>query len=320
MLAPAPISVVLPVHNGERFIKLAIESVQRQTLPISEIIVVDDGSSDGTYEIAKSLGVQVIRQAHRGVSAARNVGVRAATNRWIAFIDHDDIWEPEKIECQWSAIELHPEVGFVSCSLRWFEDNGTGNQSPEVLIDPPLGEQLCQGGIDYWERVRVERPFSRILDCTSNVLIRRDLLMSTGMFNEDLSLNEDLECFLRVIARSSFAIVQRPLVRRRIHDKNTSLNNPEGAADSYYKILDWLRDYPEKYPVGAARAYNTMLSRSLIATGRALLDTGQRREARMLLGRSIRRSWSQRAIVLWFLTFFKPETFKNLLAIKRKLS
>ncbi len=66
MLAPAPISVVVPAYNGARFIKCAIESVQAQTLPVSEIIVVDDGSSDGTYEIAESLGVQVIRQVHRG--------------------------------------------------------------------------------------------------------------------------------------------------------------------------------------------------------------------------------------------------------------
>src|SRR5262245_62903469 len=136
------------------------------------------------------------------------------------------------------------------------------------------------------------------------------------MFNEDLSLNEDLECFLRVIARSSFAIVQRPLVRRRIHDKNTSLNNPEGAADSYYKILNWLRDYPERYPAGAARAYNTVLSRSLVASGRALLDSGQRREARELFSQSVGRSWSGRAMFLWCLTFLRPSAFKYLSTFK----
>jgi glycosyltransferase involved in cell wall biosynthesis len=320
MLARAPISVVVPAYNGGRFIGRAIESVQTQTLPISEIIVVDDGSSDGTYEIAKNLGVQVIRQAHRGVSAARNTGICAARNEWIAFIDQDDLWEPEKIQSQWAAIELHPDIGLVSCSLRWFEDEGIRDQSFAVLIDPPSAEEACDGRVAYWDQLKIELPLSRIVDYPSNVLIRRDLLLRAGMFDENLSQNEDLECFLRLIAKSSFAIVQRPLVRRRIHDKNTSLNDPDGATDSYYKILDWLRDYPEKYPADAARAYNSILSRSLIATGRALLDSGQRREARALLGQSIRRIWSQRAMVLWLLTFFRPGTFKYLSAIKRKFS
>lgn len=112
---PAPISVVIPAYNAEAFLGDAIESVHAQTLAVLETIVVDDGSTDRTSSIAVSLNARVIRQDNGGASAARNAGIRAATGQWIAFLDADDIWEPEKIECQYEMINLCPDVGIVSC-------------------------------------------------------------------------------------------------------------------------------------------------------------------------------------------------------------
>src|ERR1700754_4591122 len=86
----APISVVIPAHNAERFVAIAIESIQAQTLKVAEIILVDNHCSDPTAEVAISLGVTVVKEPRRGLSIARNAGIRASTQEWIAFLDADD--------------------------------------------------------------------------------------------------------------------------------------------------------------------------------------------------------------------------------------
>jgi len=321
MKEPAPVSVVIPAYNSENYIRDAIESVLGQSLPVSEIIVVDDGSSDRTSEIARSLGARVIRQPNRGVSAARNVGIRAALNEWVAFIDQDDLWAPEKIESQWAAIQLYPDVGIVSCHMSWFEHDSESGCSLELDLRDALNpKEHDDGSVRYFHRVKDELPFSRMSDYVSSVLIRRDLLLSVGMFNEDLTQNEDLECFLRVIAQCPLANVKKSLVQRRIHGQNSSLNNPELVTASYYQILDWLLAYPHKYPPGAGGAYNRTFSVGLISAGRNLLAEGRMREARALFRRTLGRVYSARALFLWCVSFLSPAGFEHLLAIKRKFA
>ena len=111
----APVSVVIPAHNAERFIQEAIESVYAQTLAVRELIVVADDCVDGTARIAGELGATVLRIKARNPSVARNVGIRSATEKWIALLDADDFWKPNKIESQWKAIRAFPEAGIISC-------------------------------------------------------------------------------------------------------------------------------------------------------------------------------------------------------------
>ncbi len=173
----APVSVVIPAYNSEEFIGEAIRSALAQTLPVSEIIVVDDGSTDQTAEVAAKLGASVIRQEHGGISAARNAGIRAAKYDWIAFLDADDIWEPKKIEYQWAAIRRHPDAGLVSCNLsQWLHGSAaaasdvTGvadNDVPMVYIPQAQGAFLI-------DRMSYNSP---------TMLIRRELLLSVGLFD-----------------------------------------------------------------------------------------------------------------------------------------
>ena len=313
-----PISVVIPAYNAERFIGEAIASVHAQTLPVSEIIVVDDGSSDRSSEIAENLGAVVIRQSNRGVSRTRNVGIRAATKEWVALLDQDDIWEPEKIECQWNAVRLHPDVGLVSCQMSWFEQSGSSLTRVDLPGDLP-GKNAGDGSIRYIPRVQGELPLSRMTDNPSSVLIRRDVLLSVGLFDEGLRQNEDLECFLRVIAQCPLAIVERPLVRHRVHGRNNA-NNPLEVGLSYIKVIEKLNAEPERYPPRAAQAYDKDLWGVLLAVGRLLLDKGRKREARALFTRSLKKVYSSRAIFLWCITFLNPTGFKYLLTFERKLS
>src|SRR5258705_6506148 len=120
----APISVIIPALNAERFIAEAIESVHAQTLGVAEIIVVDNGCTDRTSQIASERGAIVIEESKRGISPARNAGIRRSSQKWIALLDADDLWDAKKIEAQWAAIEACPEAGIVACYFLVFE-NGT---------------------------------------------------------------------------------------------------------------------------------------------------------------------------------------------------
>src|SRR5258708_8712103 len=101
------VSVIIPVYNREHCVKRAIDSVTAQTFKDFEVVVVDDGSKDGSVEILKSYGdsIHLICQKNAGAGTARNVAIRAARGRWIAFLDSDDAWRPEKLECQMQLLE-----------------------------------------------------------------------------------------------------------------------------------------------------------------------------------------------------------------------
>jgi len=117
------VTAVVPCHNAAPFIADTIQSILGQTRAVDEIVVVDDGSSDGSAAIAESFGepVRVIRQPNRGECAARNRGVQEARGDIIAFLDADDLWHPEKIERQLACFDAHPEVGAVMTSVAIFE-------------------------------------------------------------------------------------------------------------------------------------------------------------------------------------------------------
>jgi glycosyltransferase involved in cell wall biosynthesis len=118
--SPAEISVIVPTFNGERFLEEALRSAVAQTLPPLEVIVVDDGSSDASAEIAEAFGgpVRCVRQENAGVAAARNRGLALARGEFIAFLDHDDLWPPDKLEIQAAALRADPELGIVTGRMR----------------------------------------------------------------------------------------------------------------------------------------------------------------------------------------------------------
>lgn len=309
----APVSVVIPAYNSEEFIGEALASVRGQTMSVSEIIVVDDGSSDRTAELAEQSGAFVIRQKHGGISVARNAGIRAAKHEWIAFLDADDTWEPRKIEYQLAAIHRYPDVGLVSCDLsQWLHGfpvseiasdlAGVADNAPMVYIPQAQGAFLS-------DRMTYNSP---------TMLIRRELLLSVGLFDEQVRYVEGVECYLRVIARCPIVLVELPLARQRLHERNTSANSVEMRL-SWIKMVDRLSAEPEKYPPGAAVALAKGMSGQLIPLGRTLLGDGRMREARDLFVRRLKQKRSKRALLLWALSFLGSAGFNRLLIRKSKL-
>jgi glycosyltransferase involved in cell wall biosynthesis len=129
-MKPAPVSVVIPVYNGERYLGDAIRSLLEQTLPVTEIVVVDDGSTDTSAEVAASFGdaVRLIQQANRGVAAARNRGIREANSSYVAWLDQDDLAAPNRIASQLRAFDATSPPDVVFGAMRQFI-------SPEVSDD-----------------------------------------------------------------------------------------------------------------------------------------------------------------------------------------
>lgn len=205
MTDPQPeTSVIIPTWNRRDLIGRAIDSVLAQTRPVDEIIVVDDGSTDGTRDwLAQAYGDRIVclAQANAGVSAARNRGLASARGRYLALLDSDDEWLPEKIERQVGYLEQRPEFGMVLCDVLRVDADGSlidvferRRQIPDdgmvlrwVLLDPALA------------------PLS--------ALFRREVFETVGGFDESLNTAEDVDFHLRVAARWPIGIVEEPLAR-----------------------------------------------------------------------------------------------------------
>ncbi|MEW6282509.1 MAG: glycosyltransferase [Candidatus Eremiobacterota bacterium] len=198
------ISVVCPTYNSARFALWTLETVVTQTRPAFEIVVSDDGSTDGTPDIVGNflaghshLRAWVIRNAHRGPGAARNSGIQQARGEWIAFIDSDDLWDPRKLEVMASAIRTHPEANLVCHSEEHVRRDGSRR-----LLD--YGSRF-----DPRQPVAVQQ-YCNNLFSPSAVTCSRSLLLEAGLFDESLPTWQDYELWLRM------APVARPLFLRQV--------------------------------------------------------------------------------------------------------
>lgn len=195
------VSVVIPTFNHARFVAEAVESVLRQTRPPAEILVVDDGSTDDTAaRLAPYEGrIRYLRQPNSGVSAARNQGVRAAAGTFVAFLDSDDVWHPEKLERQMAVLERSPHLGLIGTgTFDWpAERFPAAGRSPELQ---PV----------TWEDLVVQNRLT-----TSSVAVRADLLRRAGPFDPGIQGPEDRDAWLRVVALAPGANLPLPLVGYR---------------------------------------------------------------------------------------------------------
>lgn len=195
------VSVIVPVYNGDLYLSEAIESVLRQVYKPVEIIVVDDGSDDETPNIAQSYAeVRYMRQDNSGPSAARNTGIRAAHGKFIAYLDHDDIWLPNLLQVHISYLLSHPDIGFTICTGQWFLEEG---------VEKPA----------WVERAQLDE-HSPLL---SAQVLRRCVLERVGLFDPSYRLAEDTEWLFRAEeAGIAHAVLPDLVFRRRIHSSNAS--------------------------------------------------------------------------------------------------
>ncbi len=196
------ISVVIPAYNAAGTIGRAIRSVLDQTRPVDEIIVVDDGSVDGTAGLVERQFPQVklIRQANAGPSAARNTGIAAAGGEYIAFLDADDYWLPEKIERQVRLMTEHPDTALVACG-QWRIAGGDEKARPHA----------ADTGTAFY-MVTFRDLLRNNLVGTSSVLAKAEALKSAGCFDISLKYGEDLDLWLKITYDRPVAILHDTLI------------------------------------------------------------------------------------------------------------
>jgi glycosyltransferase involved in cell wall biosynthesis len=180
-------SVVIPCYNQAHFLGDAIQSVHRQSYPRIETIVVDDGSSDSTADVATRLDVRCVRQENRGLPAARNRGLAESSGEYIVFLDADDRLLPHGVEANVGALEGQPEAAFV---VGWAHDITSGGELIPWTNPPPIapGRDLYAALLDDWYSV----------PCPASVMYRRGPLLAIGAFDESLRSAEDLDVYLRL--------------------------------------------------------------------------------------------------------------------------
>jgi glycosyltransferase involved in cell wall biosynthesis len=205
------ISVVIPVFNGERTIKETIESVLRQTFADFEIIIINDGCQDATVEIVSNIQdsrIQVYSYPNAGLAASRNRGINHASSEYIAFIDADDLWTPDKLEAQLNSLKANPDAA-VAYSWTDYID-----QSSQFLR---RGSHITVNGDIYPHLLVID-----FLENGSNPLIRKQAFVEVGNFDESLTAAEDWDLLLRLARRYPFVCVPSPQILYRISGNSMS--------------------------------------------------------------------------------------------------
>ena len=204
------ISVIIPTYNRGWIINEAIDSVLAQDYVNFELIVVDDGSTDDTHDILNSYqkNFLVLRQNNKGVSAARNRGFAAASGRFIAFLDSDDIWLTQKLSQQVDFFQSNPDALICQTEEIWIRNN--------VMVNPKKRHKKPSGMI-------FEPSLSLCLVSPSAVMIKKNLFEEVGFFDETLPACEDYDLWLRVSCRHPIHLIDTPLIiKRGGHDDQLS--------------------------------------------------------------------------------------------------
>jgi glycosyltransferase involved in cell wall biosynthesis len=207
------ISVIIPAYNAAAYIERALRSVLNQTRPADEIIVVDDGSSDNTADILKKYQNQIIsiRQPNAGVSAARNTGIRAATGDWIAFLDADDEWLPEKLRLQCDLLNRHPDLCWATGNFLFCRCQQNHLQSPGLSESQVSDLRQRLGAVNYFDSY-FQAYQLRAAGNTNTMMIRKDKLQEAGLFYEGQKIAEDEDVWFRLAyLNMKLAVVWDPI-------------------------------------------------------------------------------------------------------------
>jgi glycosyltransferase involved in cell wall biosynthesis len=216
------VSVIIPTYNCDRFLPEAIDSILMQTYQDYEIIVVDDGSTDKTRQVLEPYWNKIcyVYQDNQGVAVARNRGIKIAQGEFVAFLDHDDLFLPNKLALQVECFEAQPQVGMVHTGWRRV------NYKREAIQDVEPWHQVPVLDLENWVR------WMPIL--FSAIMFRRGWLEEVGGLNTEYKQVSDVELVQRLVLRGcQTAWVQEITVCYREHDRNDSLNTPLQARECW---------------------------------------------------------------------------------------
>lgn len=345
------VSVVIPTYNRAYCLPAAVDSVLNQTHSRTEILVIDDGSTDNSSEIisAKYAGekrLKYVYQRNRGVCAARNHGIRLAQGDFVAFVDSDDVWKPWKLRMELSGLRAFPDAGMIwtdmeavngdgivvrpkylremYTSYHWFTTDDLFSESVSLsMVAPEIGE-AASGVKLYYGEIFSQMIMGNLVH-TSTVLLTRDRLDKVGGFNENLRYSgEDYDFHLRTCREGPVAFADVPSIQYRIGLAD-QLTRPEyriHMATNFLKtVLPVIAQDRERICL-PDNMINSVLSYAYGWAGEEYLDNGEWKQGRIHLRRSLRYQIRQPRVISLYVISLLPcsagQTVRRMLSLAKK--
>jgi len=278
-------SVIIPAYNAAATLARAIESVRAQTSPAHEIIIVDDGSSDDTASVAESFGgaVTLIRQPNGGVAGARNAGARSATGDWLAFLDADDWYAPDRLRLHADWISEDPVLDFLTGDYEYRDDSG--NLLGTSLAQHEAGRMMLTKAQDR-ARVVMDRPeeFEAFVadhfGDTHTLSVPRQTFLELGGYPAGYKVCEDVHFLTRLVAKSHrIGVICQSLGVYLIHGASATRRDPVAAQQENVRTLEDLAKLADGFPAEVRQGVAARMDHARYNLGCALSKTGHRVEA-----------------------------------------
>ena len=308
------VSVITPAYNVELYVGEAIRSALAQTYTDFELIVVDDGSKDGTADVVRSMAredtrVKLVQQANRGLAGARNSALRAARGEFFALLDSDDVWEPEFLAEQMAIMAARPEVDIVTGN-GWYLGGAKHGQLARPFPDPRPAPDLASIIGDEWSVFIMS-------------VVRRHVYTTIGPFDENMRSNEDYDFWLRA-AGADFTFVRndRPLGHYRIRTDSLSASDVRmirGILHVYTKLRPVIAERPREMEI-LNRQVSRFETEWLAAEARLALEIADFEAAREHLGALHARRGGAALGIATLLARWAPRTLKRMIGFKRAAS
>ena len=288
------VSIVITSYNAEPFIGETLDSIMAQTYRDHEIIVVDGGSTDNTVEVVSHYPppVRLIAGQRLNKAAGRNVGILAASGEYIAFVDADDLWLPDKLQAQINLFGEHPELNWVYSDCYMFDGQTGAN-----ICTWSSRSHLHAGDI-------LELLFQNNFIASPTPVFRRDVFDTVGFFDDNLQRHqvEDADMWLRAAAKYPIGLVPRPLARYRRHPNSLTMReDPQMALQG---IIFMLELAVKREPARLGPLRGRVFSNRCVGLGKGYAGMGETSAARSMFIEAIRYSpASPSAYILWLSTF-----------------
>ena len=306
------VSIVTPTYKRPQFLARAIDSIIAQTFNNWELMVVDDNGAESEYRQetqsfmqrykADARIIYIEHESNLGGSAARNTGIRQARGKYVAFLDDDDEWLPEKLEKQLSClVHASPEVALVY----------TGYEN--ICADPELMAYLGRFHLPTLRGNLLEELLKEnCVGTTSSVLCRRDALLEVGLFDESLAASQDYDLFLRLAQHFEFEVVSEPLVRLHRHKEGNIGGDHKAKVEAYKSFYKKHQALMKQHP--ASHLYH------LKWMGRYFLRAGYKHDAKDAFRRALRLSpWDFSSLSYLLLSALSDRMLERLWALRRRL-
>ena len=274
------ISVVIPAYNGLPFIPKTVQCVLNQEYPAHEIIVIDDGSTDGTPEALREFGDRIIvkREANGGISSARNLGMSLVTGDWIAFLDHDDFWFKNKLRVQADFISRYPNVGFFSCNYA-VRYPSTRHHLVNAYDALPNRKRL------NFDAPLAGDPFRLLINenfigCPSAVIVSKAVTDKVGPFDPAFTHAQDYDYWFQCAAVTDFLLVSEMLFIKKTHAKNISRDHVAILLDHKGILLKAAASFSDLVcGRGYAGKFRDAIGAACYELGNTYYNLGQKRSA-----------------------------------------